>query len=222
MTCAEAKKLFSPYLDGVLTGAQMQKLDRHVEECVACQGVYREVRKTQMLLAGLEKKLAPADLGLKLRVMASQEAARVRRPRFEGVRVRLGNAINAVMVPASAGLASAVVIFGLMMQFFAVPQLQANHDDVPLMLNTGPVLQQSAFGTSLSTISSDSLVIEAYVDENGRVWDYKILSDAKDAQAMLPQVKNMLIFTTFRPAMAMGRPTADRAVLSFSRVNVKG
>jgi hypothetical protein len=35
-------------------------------------------------------------------------------------------------------------------------------------------------------------------------------------------VKNMLIFTTFRPAMSMGRPTPGRAVLSFSKISVKG
>jgi hypothetical protein len=29
-------------------------------------------------------------------------------------------------------------------------------------------------------------------------------------------------FTTFRPATSMGRPTTGRAVLSFSRVSVKG
>jgi len=38
----------------------------------------------------------------------------------------------------------------------------------------------------------------------------------------VPQVKNMLIFTTFRPATAMGRPTPGRAVLSFSKISVRG
>ena len=222
MKCGEAEILFSPYLDGALTGTQMQKLGRHLDDCTGCFKAYQELRKTQRLLASLGKAPVPGDLPLKLRVAMSQEAARAHRPRLDGWVDQVTHAVNALMVPATAGLASAVVIFGMMMQFFAVPPLQASHDDVPLMLNTGPVLQQSAFGTSLSTISSDSLVIEAYVDENGRVWDYKILSDPKDAQSMLPQVKNMLIFTTFRPAMAMGRPMADRAVLSFSKISVKG
>jgi hypothetical protein len=29
-------------------------------------------------------------------------------------------------------------------------------------------------------------------------------------------------FTTFRPALSMGRPTTGKAILSFSRVSVKG
>jgi hypothetical protein len=101
-------------------------------------------------------------------------------------------------------------------------QLQANNQDVPLVLNTGPELEQSVFGTNLSSINADSLVIEAYVDPSGRVDDYKILSDPGASQQLLPEVKRMLIFTTFRPAMSMGHPISSRAVLSFSKINVRG
>jgi hypothetical protein len=83
-------------------------------------------------------------------------------------------------------------------------------------------LQPSAFGLTLDSINADSLVIEAYVDVNGRVQDYRILSDTDESKEVLPEVKRMLIFTTFRPALSMGRPTPSRAVLSFSKISVKG
>jgi hypothetical protein len=83
-------------------------------------------------------------------------------------------------------------------------------------------LQQSAFGSALDSISGDSLVIEAYIDSNGRVEDYRVLSNPEQTQDLPTQVKNMLIFTTFRPATSMGRPTPGTAVLSFSRISVKG
>jgi hypothetical protein len=175
------------------------------------------------LLARVGRRQAPADLGLKLRVAISQEIARSKRPFLGGMMVRLENALNAFMVPATAGLVTAVVIFGLLTFFLAVPgQLQADNDDVPLMLYTAPQLQQSAFGTTLDSINEDSLVIEAYVDSNGRVQDYRILSHPQQAKVLLPQLNRMLIFTTFRPATSMGRPTAGRAVLSFSKISVKG
>jgi hypothetical protein len=137
--------------------------------------------------------------------------------------VRLQNTLNAIMVPATAGLVSAVLFFGLLLGFFALPaELRASNGDVPLMLYTQPELEQSAFGTSLGNMGDDALVIEAYVDAHGRVEDYKILSQPDDAQAVLPQLKNLLIFTTFRPALSMGRPTTGRAVLSFSKISVKG
>ena len=222
MNCAEAKKMFSPYLDGQVSGAQMRALGRHMEGCVRCDREYAGLRQTQQLLAGLGPKKAPADLALKLRVAISRETAQSRHPRFQGTLVRFENALNAFMVPATAGLVSAVVIFGLLLGFFALPgQLQAS-SDVPLMLYTAPQLEQSSFGSSFGSIGDDSVVIEAYVDANGRVQDYRILSQPDDDEALLPKVKNMLIFTTFRPATSMGRPTAGRAVISFSKINVKG
>jgi len=54
------------------------------------------------------------------------------------------------------------------------------------------------------------------------VQDYRIISDGDDSQRLLPEVKRMLIFTTFRPAMSMGRPTSGHAVLSFSKISVRG
>ena len=223
VNCNITQGLLSAYLDGVVTGAQMQAVRQHLDACPGCAREYLLLRKTQQLLTNSGRPVPPADLGLKLRLAISREAAQTRRPRYEGLRLRLENTLHAFMVPATAGLACAILIFGLVATILAIPgQLQANNqEDVPLVLNTGPELQQSAFGT-MSSINAESLVIEAYVDSYGRVEDYKILSDPGDSQELLPQVKRMLIFTTFRPAMSMGHPISSRAVLSFSRISVRG
>jgi hypothetical protein len=223
LNCGEAKELLSPYLDGAVTGTEMQALQKHLDQCAPCMREYKSLRQTQKLLMSVGRVKEPADLGLKLRLAISREAAETRRPRFEGLRLRVENTLNAFMVPATAGLACALLIFGMVTAILAMPgEVQANNQDVPTVLTTGPELQQSVFGTTLSSMNTDSLVIEAYVDRNGRVQDYKILSDPGESQELLPQVKRMLIFTTFRPAMSMGRPISSRAVLSFSRVSVRG
>jgi hypothetical protein len=221
MKCPQARSLFSPYLDGAVTGTQMHALGQHLESCTGCRNDYSLLRQSQLLLAKAGKRKAPADLELKLRLAISREVAHKRTPYFQGAMIRLENFFQGFMVPATAGLIAAVAIFGLVMGMTAMP-LQAANDDVPLMLYTAPQLQQAAFGTTLESINDDSLVIEAYVDSNGRVQDYRILSDSQGSNQLLPQVKNMLIFTTFRPATAMGRPTSGRAVLSFSKINVHG
>jgi hypothetical protein len=224
MKCAEAQALFSPYLDGAITGTQMRALGQHLETCTHCAREYSLLQKSQQLLTSIGRRKAPPDLALRLRVAISQEAAVANRPPLQGFLVRLENAINAFLVPVAAGMVSALLIFGVLMGFFALPaQLQASNTDVPLMLYTAPELEQTAFGgMTLNSIRGDSLVIEAYIDSNGRVQDYRIVSDPNDSKDLLPQVKNMLIFTTFRPATSMGRPTAGRAVLSFSKISVKG
>ena len=223
LQCPKAKRLFSPYLDGAVTGTEMLALQDHLANCGACNHEYEALRRTQQLLASVGRPKVPADLGLKLRLAISREVEPAKRARFEGLRVRFENALDAFMVPATAGFLSALIIFGIAMVYFVAPSTLQAGSDVPLvMVNTAPELQQSAFGMTLDTIEADSLVIEAYVDANGRVQDYRILSDTEKSKEVLPQVKRMLIFTTFRPALSMGRPTASRAVLSFSKISVRG
>ena len=223
MQCPQAKRLFSPYLDGAVTGTEMLALQRHMSECADCSRQYQSLRRTQQLLLNMNRPKPPADLGLKLRLAISREVAQAKRPPFEGLMVRLENSLQAFMVPATAGFLSALLIFGIAMVYFVVPASLQAKNDVPLvMVNTAPELEQSAFGLRMDSINADSLVVEAYVDENGRVQDYRILSDTDESKEVLPQVKRMLIFTTFRPALSMGRPTPSRAVLSFSKISVKG
>lgn len=223
MTCPKAKRLFSPYLDGRLSGAEMLALQSHLRRCAQCNEQYESLLRTQQLLMGVGRPKAPEDLALKLRLAISREVAQAKRPPFEGLLVRLENSLRAHMVPATAGFLSAVLIFGVAMVYFVAPSsLQANNDVPLVMVNTGPELQQTPLGITLDNINADSLVVEAYVDANGRVQDYRILSDTDASKDVLPEVKRMLIFTTFRPALSMGRPTASRAVLSFSKISVRG
>ena len=100
--------------------------------------------------------------------------------------------------------------------------MQANTNDVPLLISTDPELQQSAFDLTLSEVGPDSLVIEAYIDADGRVENYRILSDQDLSEGLPSQVKHLLIYSRFRPATWMGSPRPGTAVLSFSRISVKG
>ena len=221
MKCSQSRSLMSPYLDGMLTGTQMLALSGHLDGCKGCSQEYSQLRQTQQLVVSAGRRKPPEDLELKIRLALSREATRVRQPYFAGFSMRLQNLLQAFMVPATAGLASAVIMFGLLMGFLAIP-LPVKSADVPTNFSTAPQLQESAFGTATDFIKDDSLVIEAYVDSNGRVQDYRVLSNPENPKELPTQVKNMLIFTTFRPATFMGRPTAGTAVVSFSRISVKG
>src|SRR5690348_1967940 len=132
MNCTQAKALFSPYLDGAVSGKQMRALSDHLNTCAECSREYTLLSHSQRLLAMVGRKQPPRDLALRLRVAISQEAAAVRRPYFAGVWIRLQNALDAIIVPAAIGAAAAVVVFGLLLGFFALPSpLQASSEDVP-------------------------------------------------------------------------------------------
>jgi len=221
MTCAVAKRLMSSYLDGAVTRSQMAQMDEHLRACVECAAHFVSVQRTQSLVGSLGRKSAPPDLALKLRVALSQELANSRRSRWDSLRVRWENAFNATMVPATAGLVTTLIIFGLLISFLYPAQVRASND-VPTMLYTPAELKSTPFELSMGVANTDSLVVEAYVGSDGRVLDYRVLSAPEDAESVLPQLKNMLIFTTFNPATAFGQPTSSRVILTFSKVQVKG
>lgn len=218
MNCTKATSLLSLHLDGALEIKQSRAVDDHLSTCSNCRSEFSSLKQTQNMLAVVGRKQAPSDLALKIRVAISREASAVRVSPFEKLRFRWETAMNAFMVPATAGLLSAIVFFGLLIGFFALPSL---NNDVPTMLYTPPELTMAPFGLS-NSISSDSLVLEAYVDANGRVQDYRVLSPGSDTGMVDQQLKNMLIFAIFRPATSFGRPTSGKVVLSFSHVNVRG
>jgi hypothetical protein len=223
MTCAHVRSMLSAYLDGAITGKQMHGLSSHLRTCSSCRNEYEGLRRTQAMLAAIGRAKAPDDLSLKVRLAISHEAARRYRPYLEGMSVRLENALRVFMVPATTGLVATVLAFGLLAGLLSSPMpVQANAADVPLVLATEPVLQQSNFGFTTGAITEDSLVIEAYVDANGRVQDYRILSKPDELADLPHPVKNMLIFTTFRPATWLGTPRPGTAILSFSKISVKG
>jgi hypothetical protein len=209
-------------MDHSISGKRMHEISEHLNSCRACRSEFTLLCNTQKLVSGLGRRQPPRDLALKLRVMISQELAQSRKKPFEGLRLRFENTFNAFMVPATAGMISAIIIFGLLIGVLYPAQISRANNDVPTLLYTPPELTFSPFGLEMNGINADSLVVEAYVDANGRVQDYRILSAPEDAKDLVPELNKMLIFTTFRPATAFGKPTNGRAVLSFAKVNVRG
>ncbi|HEV2021683.1 MAG TPA: hypothetical protein VGQ94_04080, partial [Terriglobales bacterium] len=195
-------------------------IEQHLEGCPRCRTEYAALTRTQTLVAGLGRKPAPPELALKLRVALSHQASRSFGRRLDALWVRVENAINAIMVPATAGILTSVFAFGLLIGVFAPGPLQGAQD-VPTSLYTPPQLAAAPFD-SLGVAGAESLVVEIAVDAQGRVQDYRILSGPKDAQNLLPKLNQMLIFTVFQPATNFGQPIPGRTVLTFSKVNVRG
>lgn len=222
MKCTVARRLFSANVDGALPGGQMQGLSQHLETCPECSAEYALMARTQHMVAALGRRRAPEDLALKLRVAISREAVRRRERTWQAWSVRLEDAVRSFMIPATAGLISAVIFFMVMIGFFALPaSVSAADPEIPVFY-TPPQLASVPVEAGIAGSIPESVVVEASVDANGRVQDYRILSGPKDASHYITQLDNVMIFTTFRPATSFGRPTVGRAVLSFAKINVKG
>ena len=221
MKCADARRFMSSYLDAAVTRSEMSALSRHMNSCAECSTHYLALQRTQRMVGALGRRLAPPDLALRIRVAVSQELASTRLSRWEMLRVRWENVFNAVMVPATGGLVTTIIIFGLLISFLMPGQI-AYPNDVPTTLYTPPQLQSTPFQLAMDPGHTQPLIVEAYVGADGRVQDYRILSGGDSSSEVMSDLKNMLIFATFRPATTFGRPTAGRAILAFSKIQVKG
>ena len=219
MRCTEAKPLFSSYLDRAVSGTEMHEVSSHMDGCAECRQEYVQLENTRALVSSLGRRQPPSDLALKIRVALSSARARSPHGILLRYRVRLENAFQGFMVPATAGLLSAIVFFGVLIGLLVPAKVSAN-DDVPSTFYTPPRLQVSDYPDNQLSLDSP-VVIEAYVDATGRVENYRIISGSDDEQVR-EQLNRALLFTMFVPAQSFGHPVPGKAIMSFSNINVKG
>lgn len=220
MKCMQARPLFSSYLDGAVSGVEMHEISSHLEQCDACRTEYGQLENTRILLSSLGHKQAPPDLAVRIRITLASARTHTWRQVLRGRMVRLQNALDAFMLPATAGVVTAVFFFAGLIGFF-VPPVSANRgDDVPTMFYTPPRLESSAYADSGLELDP-SILIETDIDATGRVQDYRIISGRDDAQ-IREELNRALLFTIFAPAQSFGRPVPGKAIISFAHINVKG
>jgi len=219
MRCTEARPLFSSYLDRAVSGTEMHEISGHLEQCADCQQEYVLLENTRSLVSSLGRRQPPSDLALKIRVAMSRTRSRNSLGLFQRYAVRLENAFHGFMVPATAGVVSAVIFFGVLIVLLVPAQVSAN-DDVPSTFYTPPRLQVSEYPEEQLNLDSP-VVIETYVDARGFVENYRIISGPDDEQVR-EQLSRALLFTQFVPAQSFGHPVPGKAIMSFSHINVKG
>ena len=178
-SCKPIQESFSAYLDGAVSGQQMQQIAEHMKACTACRHEFDSLKKMQQSLAMLGPAKAPADLSRKLRVAISHELASRRSSWTDTLSVRWDNAIRPLLVQASAGVAGTVVLVGgvlLLLGMVAVPEpVMAN--DEPLGALTAPhYLYSAEHPQPIVTDRDTTIVVEALVNDRGQVYDYNIVS----------------------------------------------
>jgi hypothetical protein len=216
---------FTEYLDGQLNGHEMQRIAAHLEDCRKCAHEWASLRQVQSSLSVLGPVPEPPDLFLRIRVAVSQERARSRRGRFESLDLAWRNSIGPFLLQASAGFASAVLLLGsviVLVSMFTVPESAQAAKDEPLGNPTAPRLIRLSndAGNQIDTFSGP-VVVEAYINGKGQMYDYRIVSGPND-EATRSQIENMLLTSRFEPARFFGQPVRGLAVLSFSGVSVRG
>jgi hypothetical protein len=194
----------------------------------------RNPERLMQFLPASPARPVPPDVSLRLRVLASREHARrmSRRnfaARVESFRDRMqhvwDNFLSPLALPFTGGVATAIILFSMLVPAYPLKSVSAAGVaavDVPTMLTTGVEVR----GTSPFVTSADEVVVDVWVDDQGRMFDYAIVAGASVlANSQLRRrLENMLLFTQFTPATEFGQPTASkvRLRLGSSRIDVRG
>ena len=222
--CTGVRALFSQYLDGAVTGRDMQQVSAHLERCPACADDFSAWRSMQAALTSVGSLKAPVDLGLKLRVAISQEAARRQSRWQDRFAVRWDNLVRPALLQVSAGLAGTIVLVGglaMLVGAVAAPQAVMANDE-PLGAMTSPHYAYSIVPpTPIATAEDTTLVINAKINAAGQVYDFNVLSGPQDAQTM-QQVRHQLMLQVYTPARVFNSPVSSEVLVTFAGVQVHG
>ena len=225
LLCTEVEAQFSAYLDGTLSGVAMAELGEHMRHCRGCTRSFAEWRGTLVALAQLRPARVPSSLALQLRVAISQEESRTFRAVLDRCAVQWRNTIAPLAMRASTGFAGTVLLLGTMLLLFgtfATPE-QAAARDQPIGMATPPRLLYSSLpdGSDPMGALNGSVVVRAFVDATGRVYDYHVLSGVSDDRSRAA-VANEMMWSVFEPAHVFGDPVRGSVVLSLVGVSVPG
>jgi hypothetical protein len=173
--------------------------------------------RISMMLRSLPPRVPPAGLTTSLRVIASRERQKLVESRSLGqvfalwldrTRFRLRDMLRPLMLPATGGVLSAVVLFSM----WVVPTypLRAKMAvDIPTSLKTIPITEPF----NASTGFTDSVLVDVEVDDQGRFVDYQVVSGASAVSdpATRRRMENLLLSIKFAPATSFGMPMAGKA-----------
>jgi hypothetical protein len=221
--CVHFREQFSAYLDGAVTGTAMHEIAAHLEACSGCAAEFAQWRNAQSLISSIGPAKAPSDLSLRLRVALSQESANTAEEKFARGWVRWHNTFLPLLWQITAGFASTAALIGgvaVLIGMFAPEPLLAR--DEPLGKATSPRFLYTSLEPAGPVGDRESpVVVQVFVNGEGRVYDYTIVSGNADLKTR-SQLEDTLLFSVFAPAQVFGQPVPGTVVLSFSEVLVGG
>jgi hypothetical protein len=177
----------------------------------------RDDHPMRQALLTLPPVRVPSHVTTKLLVMASHERdRRVRRFAWlDKVSLNFNHLLKPLAVPAAGGLFSTLVLFLALLDTLHIQSYIGY--DVPIGVRTQVMVDDySPFAAN-----TEDLIVEVSVNEKGVVTDFSVPGGKIDKAQML-QLGNLILYSTFTPATAYGKPIPGKLVVSFHHINVRG
>jgi len=203
-----------------MAGEERARVAEHLATCRECAAHFDQLSELRRDLVTLPLAPVPARLRTQLQVLASRERARwnstktlplAMRTLSINLKLAVDNLMRPLAVPLAGGLASALLLFGLV-----VPTLgfrPAVRNDVPTVLYTAATLVE----VSPVGVGNDEAVVELHIDAKGQATDYSV-QQGEVSPALQADLNQLMFFSRFTPATWFGQPTNGKVLVSFRRV----
>jgi hypothetical protein len=228
--CSGFRTHFSAYLDGEISGRSMAAMAAHLDACPSCSLEFSAWRAMQDELAAAGRVPAPANLQRRLRAAIHREhlaQSHLSAPRRLAAFWRqtaaplLHETVAPMALRAVAGLVIAASLLGGLTWLYAGPMSVEANDDNLAHLSAPRYLYSQAPPQSILTRNDTPILIDAKVDDRGRVYDFSIVEGPQDPAVRL-QVEQNLLGSVFHPATIFGEPVRGHVMLTYTGVSVHG
>jgi hypothetical protein len=176
LTCINAQRQSTSFIDGRLRGANRARLAAHIRECDACAGYFEQVAYNRLLLRSTPTPKMPERLTTTLQVLASRQCALIHnsggspaRARLDQWRMRLKGLMRPFALPATGGLISSFVLFATLVLAIGTTARVVSYD-VPLAYDSSRI-EATLVPMELRT---QDITVTMSLDQNGKITDYAV------------------------------------------------
>lgn len=225
MTCKAVRASLWDYTSGIVSEDERHSIECHLSECHECVLHRGEVRSLRSGLRHLPSVNVPDLLHTRLRVLASRDRSRrlVRRD-FDSwiadqksrARLFFDNLLRPFAVPAAGGILASCLCFGMIVDTLHAGPVWDN--DIPIGISTEIAINE----LSPFSCGGKDVMVQLSVDSEGNVTDFELQPAARASAEELHEIGNLVLYSTFSPAVRAGRRVASKRLFLIQHSSVKG